>query len=135
MTNIITIDKVQQFKNDLKAYAQEFPVESCLISNICKKMFDEIEKDCKPKAVDYWQNNKELPFWFIVEERRSPRKYHFEEDEEWVRLNNALEEREAKLKQASDLKLEGKLISDEMWEYAPTVSVDFQWVVYSFKKK
>ena len=134
-TNIITLDSVQQFKNSLKEYSRENPVESAIYSNILKKAFDEIEKDCKSKAVDYWQANKELPLGFRVEERNSPKKYHFEENEEWVKANEQLEAIEAKLKKASDSKIDGQCLVDETTgEILPTVTVDVWWVIYAFKK-
>jgi len=62
MNNIMTLDTLAQFKRDLGKYASKFPAEACVIANRGKKIMEEVEENTKSKCVDYWMNNKELPF-------------------------------------------------------------------------
>ena len=56
------MDQLAQFKRDLMNFAEEFPAEACVIANRGKKIMEEVEENTKSKCVDYWMNNKELPF-------------------------------------------------------------------------
>jgi hypothetical protein len=64
------MDQLAQFKRDLTTFAEEFPAEACLMANQGKKIMDDVEKAYKPKLIEYWQSNKELPMGYALQEKR-----------------------------------------------------------------
>ena len=132
----MSIDQLAQFKRDLTTFAEEFPAEACVLANQWKKIMEEVEKEYKPKLIEYWQSNKELPMGYTLQEKRLGWKYHFEEDTVWAKIKNELEEREEKLRKATDAKLDWQCLVDETTgEIFPTVTCSFPWVSYSIIKK
>jgi hypothetical protein len=66
---------------------------------------EEIEEKTKPKGVNYWIDNKELPFGFDMIEKKGRKTYAFEEDKEWLQTKAKLDAIESLLMKASDDKV------------------------------
>jgi hypothetical protein len=130
------MDQLAQFKRDFITFAEESPAEAYVLSNRWKKIMEEIEEKTKPKGIDYWMNNKELPFWFSMRESKSRKAYAFDENAEWCDAKSKLVAIESRLKNASDAKVAWQCLMDEVTgEILPTVTITLWGAIYSIISK
>ena len=134
--SLMSIDQLAQFKRDLTTFAEEFPAEACVLANQWKKIMDDVEENTKSKCVDYWMNNKELPFWFSMRESNGRKTYTFDQNQEWCEAKAKLLAIESRLKNSSDAKVAWQCLVDEVTgEILPTVTIILWGSIYSIINK
>lgn len=130
MSTLALITGAESLENQIKALAESEPHKAFLISFKLKKIAENLEKQYKDSAVNYWQENKELPAGFICTEKNQ-KKFDFAQDPKWQLLKSHLDAREKVLKESALVKQDYFDIDGEI---VPKVPVKNS-AIYSFSQK
>lgn len=130
MSSIALMTWAEKLESQIRELAESEPHKAFLIAFRLKKIAEILEKEYKDTAVNYWQENKELPAGFTCKET-SRKSYDFEQDARWQALNAEIKAREKVLKESAEVKQD---YFDGFGELVPKVRVK-QSAVYSFSQK
>lgn len=130
MSTLALMTGAESLENQIKALAESEPHKAFLISFKLKKIAENLEKQYKDSAVDYWQKNKELPAGFVCKETNR-KTYDFSQDPKWQLLKSHLDAREKVLKESAEVKQDYFDIDGEI---VPKVPVKNS-AIYSFSQK
>lgn len=129
MSNLITLGKSLEEQVET-AIAQGDGVNVFLFFQYFEKVAKKYKEQTKELAVNYWQENHELPHGFSVKESNR-KSYDFSQDPKWQIFKSHLEAREKALKEAAEVKQDYFDIDGEI---VPRVPVKNS-AVYSFSQK
>ncbi len=130
MSTLALITGAENLENQIKQLAESEPHKAFLISFKLKKIAENLEKTYKDSAVNYWQENKELPAGFICKETNR-KSYDLAQDPKWQMLKSHLDAREKVLKESAEVKQDYFDIDGEI---VPKVPVKNS-AIYSFSQK
>lgn len=129
MSNLITLGKTLEEQVET-AIAQGDGVNVFLFFQYFEKVAKKYKEQTKELAVNYWQENKELPHGFSVKESNR-KSYDFAQDPKWQMLKSHLDAREKVLKESAEVKQDYFDIDGEI---VPKVPVKNS-AIYSFSQK
>lgn len=129
MLNLVTLGKSLE-EQAKTAIENGDGVNVFLFFQYFEKVAKKYKKQTKELAVDYWQENKELPAGFICKETNH-KSYDFAQDPKWQLLKSHLDAREKVLKESAEVKQDYFDIDGEI---VPKVPVKNS-AIYSFSQK
>lgn len=131
MNSLALMTGAENLKSQIIALADQGEgYKAFLISHSLGKIADSLKKDYQQSAIDYWQENKELPAGYTCKESNR-KSYDFAMDPQWQILKASLEAREHILKQSADT---DKEVYDGNGELVPKVARK-ESAIYSFSQK
>jgi len=127
-----TIENLEQTISTLWEYCHEW---AYIVWNALAKAWKRLQDAHKEWFRKYYDENKELPWWYKCTVSQWRLVIEYEYDEEWKQLNDKIKAREEKLKNVVQQSIKWNAIMDENWEIIDPVP--FHWAddVYSITKK
>jgi len=130
MSSLALMSWAESLATSIIALWESEPHKAFLISHKLEKIATDLKKKYQPQAISYWNDNKELPAWYICKETNRS-SYCYEQDPTWQLLKSHLEAREAILKASSETQVD---YYDTNGELVPKVQKK-STAIYTFSKK
>lgn len=136
-TNALTkVEQIQAISNMKQSIKEIFEDKAYIVFHEFAKVAKEWMEETKQEFKNYFDQNKELPYWFECKIRAWRKTYAFEQDMEWDMLNKKLKDREEFLKMVSDIEEKGgKYCDSETWEVFDGVKITYATESYAISKK
>lgn len=131
MSSLALISWAEQLETQILQLGESEPHKAFLISHKLGKISDTLKKQFQPKAIEFWMENKELPWGYSCKETNRS-SYEYSENEEWRQTKARLEFLEEQIKKATDSGVE--FPNPETGLYIKPVTKNSS-AIYSFSHK